>query len=60
MKICKLAISYIKQITTKVKNQTARQDCIKCTMAYTVLSYRNNTQVCEASGIFRFPLLGKL
>lgn len=60
MKICKLAISYIKQITTAVKNQTARQDCIKCKMAYTVLSYRNNTQACAASDIFRFPLLGKL
>lgn len=60
MKICKLAISYIKQVTTAVKNQTARQDCIKCKMAYTVLSSRNKTRVCAASDIFRLSLLGKI
>lgn len=60
MKICKLARSYKKQITTTVKNQTARQDGIKCKMVYTVLSSRNMTKVCAASDIFRLPLVGKI
>lgn len=59
MKICKLAVSYINQITAAVRNQTARQECIKCQVSYTVLSSRNETEVCAASDIFRLPLLGK-